>query len=73
MSEHGVASLKREYQTLIDAGVGDTHEWLETEDDILAKVPLLPRENIKVRFNPLLPILVPKLDPIHEWSRTHSR
>lgn len=44
-----MASLKREYQTLIEAGVGETHEWLENEDEILAKVPLLPRENIKVR------------------------
>ncbi|KUI67686.1 L-saccharopine oxidase [Cytospora mali] len=47
VSEKAVASLKRHYQTLIDTGVGDTHEWLETEDEILAKVPLLPRENIK--------------------------
>lgn len=49
VSEKGIASLRREYQTLIDAGVGDTHEWLDSEDKILAKVPLLPRENIKVR------------------------
>lgn len=50
MSEKGIAGLRREYQTLIDAGVGDTHEWLDSEDKILAKVPLLPRENIKVRY-----------------------
>lgn len=49
MSEKGIDGLRREYQTLIDAGVGDTHEWLDSEDKILAKVPLLPRENIKVR------------------------
>lgn len=49
VSEKGIAALRREYQTLIDAGVGDTHEWLDSEDKILAKVPLLPRENIKVR------------------------
>lgn len=49
VSEKGIAGLRREYQTLIDAGVGDTHEWLDSEDKILAKVPLLPRENIKVR------------------------
>lgn len=49
MSEEGIAGLRREHQALIDAGVGDTHEWLDSEDKILAKVPLLPRENIKVR------------------------
>lgn len=47
VSEKGIAGLRREYETLIDAGVGDTHEWLDSEDKILAKVPLLPRENIK--------------------------
>lgn len=49
VSEKGIAGLRREYQALIDAGVGDTHEWLDSEDKILAKVPLLPREKIKVR------------------------
>lgn len=49
VSEKGIAGLRWEYQTLIDAGVGDTHEWLDSEDKILAKVPLLPWENIKVR------------------------
>lgn len=55
VSENGIAGLRREYQTLIDAGVGDTHEWLDSEDKILAKVPLLPRENIKVRSMPSEP------------------
>ncbi|KAK2610192.1 hypothetical protein N8I77_003644 [Diaporthe amygdali] len=47
VSEEGIAGLRRQYQALIDAGVGETHEWLDSEDKILAKVPLLPRENIK--------------------------
>lgn len=51
VSEKGIAGLRQEYQALIDAGVGDTHEWLDSEDKILAKVPLLPRENIKVKIH----------------------
>ncbi|KAF3766204.1 FAD dependent oxidoreductase [Cryphonectria parasitica EP155] len=47
VSEEGVAALWREYQTLIDVGVGETHEWLDTEDKLLEKAPLLPRDNIK--------------------------
>lgn len=43
-----MASLRRQYKVLIDAGVGETHEFLESEDEILEKVPLLPRENIQV-------------------------
>lgn len=50
VSEDGIAGLRREYQALVDAGVGDTHEWLDSEDKILAKVPLLPRDNVKVRY-----------------------
>lgn len=49
MTQRGIDSLRREYDTLINAGLGQTHEWLDTEDDILKKCPLLPRENIKVR------------------------
>ncbi|KAJ4422365.1 hypothetical protein N0V82_003019 [Gnomoniopsis sp. IMI 355080] len=47
VSKSGVDSLRREYETLVNAGLGETHEWLDTEDEILAKLPLLPRENIK--------------------------
>ena len=45
-----MASLREEYQALLDANVGleKTHEWLENEDEILAKMPLLEREQIKV-------------------------
>ena len=45
-----MASLREEYQALLDANVGleKTHEWLESEDEILAKMPLLQREQIKV-------------------------
>ncbi|RYO87785.1 hypothetical protein DL762_004075 [Monosporascus cannonballus] len=48
-TEKGVESLPRQYQSLLDAGVGleKTHEWLENEDEILAKVPLLQRDQIK--------------------------
>ncbi|KAK4124534.1 fructosyl amino acid oxidase [Parathielavia appendiculata] len=48
-SEEGVAGLRREYQALLDANAGleETHEWLDSEDAILAKAPLLPREQIK--------------------------
>lgn len=48
VSEHGVAGLRREHEKLIDAGLGPTHEWLDNEDQILEKMPLLPRESIKV-------------------------
>lgn len=51
VSERGIDSLRREYDTLINAGLGQTHEWLDTEDEILKKCPLLPRENIKVSNN----------------------
>lgn len=52
VSESGVAALRREYETLVNAGLGDSHEWLDGEDEILAKLPLLPRESIKVRPPP---------------------
>jgi len=48
-TEEGVASLRRQYQLLLDANVGleETHEWLDNEDAILAKMPLLLRDQIK--------------------------
>ncbi|KAI1138388.1 fructosyl amino acid oxidase [Hypoxylon sp. FL0543] len=48
-TEKGIASLRRQYEDLIDAGAGleKTNEWLDSEDAILAKMPLLQRENIK--------------------------
>lgn len=48
VSERGIESLRREYKTLVDAGLEQSHEWLDNEDEILKKCPLLPRENIKV-------------------------
>ncbi|KAH8664732.1 fructosyl peptide oxidase [Xylariales sp. PMI_506] len=48
-SEHGIAALRNQYKALLDAGVGleKTTYWLEVEDEILAKVPLLQRDQIK--------------------------
>ncbi|KAL2135308.1 hypothetical protein VTI74DRAFT_9076 [Chaetomium olivicolor] len=48
-TEEGIASLRRQYQSLLDANAGleETHEWLDNEDAILAKMPLLPRDQIK--------------------------
>lgn len=61
VSESGIAGLHRQYQALIDAGLGDGHEWLDSEDDILKKVPLLPLESVKVSFpNSLLPLVQDK-------------
>jgi hypothetical protein len=42
--------LKRTYQALLDANVGleETNKWLDSEDEILEKAPLLDREKIKV-------------------------
>lgn len=53
-SEKGVAALKHEYDVLVRAGLKDTHEWLDSEDQILEKVPQLSRENIKVRLTTIL-------------------
>lgn len=50
VSERGIESLRREYKTLVDAGLEQSHEWLDNEDEILKNCPLLPRENIKVRI-----------------------
>lgn len=48
VSETGVAGLRREYEILVDAGLKETHEWLDSEDQLLEKVPQLSRDNIKV-------------------------
>lgn len=49
-TEEGIEGLQKQYNKLLDAGVGleKTHEWLDNEDEILAKMPLLKPENIKV-------------------------
>ncbi|KAK6855527.1 hypothetical protein PG995_007678 [Apiospora arundinis] len=48
-TEKGIAALKQQYQTLLDVDVGleKTTEWLDSEDAILAKMPLLERDQIK--------------------------
>ncbi|KAI1099332.1 fructosyl amino acid oxidase [Jackrogersella minutella] len=48
-SEEGIADLRKQYQDLIDADVGldKTNEWLETEEEILAKMPRLQQDQIK--------------------------
>ncbi|KAK4233022.1 FAD dependent oxidoreductase [Achaetomium macrosporum] len=48
-TQEGIASLRREYQALLDANAGleETHEWLDSEDAILSKAPLLQRDRIK--------------------------
>jgi sarcosine oxidase / L-pipecolate oxidase len=47
-TEEGIEGLRAQYQTLLDAGLGAENEWLDSEDEILAKMPLLKREKIKV-------------------------
>lgn len=32
---------------MLHAGLGNTHEWLDNEGEILKKMPLLDRDNIK--------------------------
>ena len=41
--------MKQSYQALLDAkaGLEETTEWLDSEDEILKKMPLLDREQIK--------------------------
>ncbi|KAL2146173.1 hypothetical protein VTI28DRAFT_5013 [Corynascus sepedonium] len=48
-TEEGILDLRREYQSLLDANVGleETHEWLDNEDAILARAPLLQRDKIR--------------------------
>jgi sarcosine oxidase/L-pipecolate oxidase len=45
-----IESLKKGYQTLVesDTDLKDSTVWLDTEEEILAKAPLLDREQIKV-------------------------
>ena len=48
--QKGITGLKQAYQALLDANAGleETNEWLDSEEEILAKMPLLNREQIKV-------------------------
>ena len=48
-TREGIAALKQQYQTLLDANVGleKTNEWLDNEDAILEKMPLLERDQIQ--------------------------
>ncbi|KAH8197595.1 hypothetical protein TruAng_008227 [Truncatella angustata] len=45
----GIEGLKKQYSALRDAGADleKTHEWLDNEDEILAKMPLLQRDQIQ--------------------------
>lgn len=45
----GIEDLRKQYQALHDAGVGleKTHHWLDNEDEILSKMPLLQRDQIQ--------------------------
>ncbi|EUC37111.1 hypothetical protein COCCADRAFT_1887 [Bipolaris zeicola 26-R-13] len=47
--ETGLVDLKQAYQALLDANAGleKITEWLDSEDEILKKMPLLDREQIK--------------------------
>ena len=49
-TEEGIADLKRHYESLIGAGAGlaESTEWLDDEEEILKLHPLLSREKIKV-------------------------
>ena len=59
-TEDGIKSLREEYQALLDAdcGLEETHEFLETEDEILAKMPLLEREKIKVYSDASIVVMI---------------
>ncbi|EFX01570.1 fructosyl peptide oxidase [Grosmannia clavigera kw1407] len=48
-SKEGIEELRAEFQALIDADVKleETHEWLDTEEQILAKIPQLEADQIK--------------------------
>jgi sarcosine oxidase/L-pipecolate oxidase len=48
-TEEGLKGLKQAYQALLDANAGleETNEWLDSEDEILKRMPLLNREQIK--------------------------
>ncbi|KAL4872839.1 hypothetical protein BDV12DRAFT_161600 [Aspergillus spectabilis] len=48
-SEEGIANLRKKHQSLIDAGIGleKTNLWLDSEEEILAKVPHFTRDQIQ--------------------------
>ncbi|GLI82053.1 hypothetical protein PoHVEF18_010453 [Penicillium ochrochloron] len=48
-SDEGIASLRRKYQSLLDAGISleKTNFWLDSENEILEKAPQFTREQIK--------------------------
>ncbi|KAJ4346098.1 hypothetical protein N0V95_005714 [Ascochyta clinopodiicola] len=47
--DRGIANLQQAYQALLDANAGleATNQWLDSEDEILAKMPLLDRNQIQ--------------------------
>jgi len=48
--DKGITGLRQAYQALLDADarLDETNEWLDSEEEILEKMPLLDREQIKV-------------------------
>ncbi|VDC05363.1 unnamed protein product [Peniophora sp. CBMAI 1063] len=46
-SEEGIEDLRKTVKKLEDNGLGDTVEWLDNEDAILNRVPLLSRDQIQ--------------------------
>ncbi|KAI1837127.1 hypothetical protein DTO006G1_5975 [Penicillium roqueforti] len=48
-SEDGIADLRKSYQSMLDANIGleKTNWLLESEDDILEKMPVFTREQVK--------------------------
>nr|6Y4J_A Chain A, Fructosyl Peptide Oxidase [Escherichia coli] len=45
--EKDIADLKKRYQNLVDWGLDATVEWLDSEDEILKRMPQLTRDQIK--------------------------
>ncbi|OWZ61044.1 fructosyl amino acid oxidase [Cryptococcus neoformans Bt63] len=48
-TSESIASLRKSYEAILKAesGLEKTHHWLSTEDEILARAPLLDRQQIK--------------------------
>ncbi|KAF5007909.1 hypothetical protein FDECE_5824 [Fusarium decemcellulare] len=48
-SKEGIENLKRKHQSLLKAGAGfdKTNTWLDSEDDILAKLPWFTKEHVQ--------------------------
>lgn len=51
-TESGIKNLRAHYESLIDAGAGleESTEWLDNDDEILKRMPLLEKGKIEVRL-----------------------